>query len=256
MTTNLMFTSPRCKFFVKRFWQMVEELDLHKWVIGFEVGKDGYRHLQGRIRVSKGEDEAFLTVKSYLPLAHIEKCSDTWEYERKSGRFLSSEDTPEIRAVRFGKPTHLQKMWLELLESANDRNIDVIFDPSGNHGKSWFVNWMYETGKGFYCPPTIDTVKGLIQWIASGYNNEGVILIDIPRSWKWSEQLYVAIESIKDGLVYDTRYYSKLRNIRGCKVMCFTNEMPKIDKLSADRWRIAEIPKTVTIHDNLGGKYE
>lgn len=81
---------------------MIDDLDVHKWVIGFEIGKDGYRHLQCRLRVSKGKEEAFETVKSYLPLAHIEECSDTWDYERKGGRYLTSWDTVEIRRVRFG----------------------------------------------------------------------------------------------------------------------------------------------------------
>lgn len=238
MTTDFMFTSPRCKFFVNRFWQMVDDLDVHKWVIGYEVGKDGYRHLQGRIRLSKGESEGFIAIKDYLPLAHIEKCSDTWTYERKSGRFLASDDTPEIRAVRFGKMTKLQEFWMYYVRSSNDREIVAVVDEIGNHGKSWLVNHLYETNQAFYCPPTIDTVKGLIQWIASGYNGEGIIAIDIPRTWKWSEQLYVAIESIKDGLVYDTRYTSKLRNIRGCKVVVFTNSEPNVGKLSQDRWII------------------
>lgn len=217
---------------------MIDELDIHKWVIGFEIGKDGYRHLQGRVRVSQGKLDGFEAIKKYLPLAHIEDCSDTWEYERKSGHFLTSEDTAEIRAVRFGKLRWQQQLWMNNLNKQDSRGIDVIFDENGNHGKSWFVNWLYETGQGFYCPPTIDTVKGLIQWIASGYNGEGIIAIDIPRSWKWSDQLYVAIESIKDGLVYDTRYSSKLRNIRGVKVIVFCNEMPKVAKLSMDRWNI------------------
>ena len=107
---------------------------------------------------------------------------------------------------------------------------------SGNQGKSWLCGALYERGLACYVPPTIDTVKGLIQWVASAYRGEPYIIIDIPRSWKWSQQLYVAIESIKDGLVYDTRYTARLKNIRGVKVLCMTNNDPKLDKLSADRW--------------------
>lgn len=132
-------------------------------------------------------------------------------------------------------------MWQSWLNCTDDRQILVIYDESGCHGKSWLVNHWYETKQAFYCPPTIDTVKGLIQWIASGYDGEPYIAIDIPRSWKWSEQLYVAIESIKDGLVYDTRYTSKLRNIRGVQIIVFCNEMPNVGKLSADRWLIHNV---------------
>jgi len=64
------------------------------------------------------------------------------------------------------------------------------------------------------------------------------VIIDIPRSWKWNEALYTAIETIKDGLVYDPRYSAKMRNIRGVKVLCMSNTMPRVSALSEDRWDI------------------
>lgn len=241
MTTNLMFTCPRNRYWKSRFWQMIEAEDIHKWVVGFEEGKDGYRHLQGRVRVSKGKEDAFATLKFWLPLAHVEECSDTWEYERKSGRFLSSEDTPEVRAVRFGKLRHEQEMWLKLIRTQSDREVTVIYDPVGCHGKSWFVNWAFEQNLGYWVPPQACTVEKIIQFVTAGYKGQEMILIDIPRAWKWSDQLYCAIESIKDGLIFDTRYTSSTRNIRGVKVAVFCNTLPQLDELSQDRWQIAQI---------------
>lgn len=112
----------------------------------------------------------------------------------------------------------------------------VWVDTKGNVGKSWLCGALYERGLACIVPPTIDTVTKMMQWVASGYRGEPYIVIDIPRSWKWSKELYTAVESIKDGLVYDTRYSAKMRNIRGVKVLCLTNETPKLDKLSVDRW--------------------
>lgn len=143
--------------------------------------------------------------------------------------------------MRYGEFRNNQKRALMALEQTNDRQVLVWYDESGNVGKSWFTGALWERGLAYVVPPTIDTVKGMIQWVASCYSDGGYrpyIIIDIPRSWKWSEQLYTAIESIKDGLVYDTRYHSRMQNIRGVKILCMTNTMPKLDKLSSDRWVI------------------
>lgn len=236
MTKIYMVTAPR-KNTAKEFVQIMRWLrsvDSHKWVVAAEVGKGGYEHWQVRVACGLDFDHMRIAWDSFP--AHVEEASDTWEYERKGGVYWTSEDNPAIRQMRFGALRPAQKLALSVLESTTDREVMVWVDHTGNVGKSWLCGALYERGLACIVPPTIDTIKGVMQWVASGYRGEPYIVIDIPRSWKWSEQLYVAIESIKDGLVYDTRYTAKLKNIRGVKVMVMTNNDPKLDKLSLDRW--------------------
>jgi hypothetical protein len=240
MAQTYMMTCPYSRHVWRSLQAWLEEQDCHKWVVAKETGRGGYRHIQARFAVAELEGERWEAFKRRFPEAHIEKASDTWEYERKEGRYLTSDDTKEIREQRFGALRPAQEGAIEALERTNDREVLVWYDKEGNQGKSWLCGHLYETGKACYVPPTIDTVKGLIQWVTSAYRGEPYIVIDIPRSWKWSEQLYCAIESIKDGLVYDTRYVSRIRNIRGVKVLVLTNTLPKLDKLSQDRWLIYE----------------
>lgn len=218
---------------------MIEANDCKKWIVAKETGKNGYEHYQ--IRLQTSNDQFFHWVKDHMPKAHVEACTDTWEYERKEGCYWSSQDTPEIRSCRFGQMRPNQVNFMKKIQSQSDREIDVLVDPKGSWGKSWLTRHLWETKQCCYVPPTVSTVQGLIQWVASGYDGEPIIIIDIPRSWKWSEPLYTAIESIKDGLVYDTRYHAQMRDIWGVKVVCMTNTMPKLDKLSADRWRISVV---------------
>lgn len=245
MTTIFMGTNPDAKGWRKQFWKMIEDLDIHKWTIGFEVGKDGYKHLQFRVQVSKDEKEGFEAIKKYLPSAHLEVGSNKWGYERKSGRFLSSDDTPEIRQVRFGKLKEWQETALERLKTQGIREIDVYVDECGGMGKSHFINYLYETGKAHYIPPYCSTIEKLVQTTASLYLKQGwrdILAIDIPRAYKWSEQLYTAIESIKDGLIMEPRYEAQPINIRGVRIIIMCNVSPNREKLSADRWRIYERP--------------
>ncbi len=223
---------------------MIEKNDSKKWIIGKERGSNGYEHWQ--IRIEASNPNFFEWCKIHIPTAHVEKAErgvDECAYERKEGQFWSSADRPDVLRQRYGKLRPAQKRAIQALEATNDRQVVVWYDGGGNVGKSWLTGHLWETGQAYYVPPTVDTVKGMIQWVASCYMDGGYrpyVIIDIPRSWKWSDQLYTAIESIKDGLIYDTRYHARMINIRGVKVLVLTNTMPKIDKLSQDRWCICE----------------
>lgn len=256
MTIDVMVTVPRFEqnFFGRvnnkqRVKALIDRYDCHKWAIGFEVGKGGYQHLQCRIRFSgdnsnKAEKErVFNQVKGYLPTAHVEYCSDDWSYECKSGRFITSDEEfpgSKVRSCRFGTMNRLQKQAVRALRGQNDREVMVWYDPRGNIGKSWLVRHLVETRQACYVPPTIDTIKGIMQFTCSAWDGQGIIIIDIPRSFKWSEQLYVGLESIKDGFLYDTRYSAKMKDVWGVKLLVLCNVKPKLDKLSADRWAIYE----------------
>ncbi|QDJ95283.1 replication-associated protein [Capybara associated smacovirus 1_cap1_104] len=225
---------------------MIEKNDCKKWIIGWEKGKNGYEHFQ--IRVETSNDNFFAWVKYHIPQAHIEESNHqfTDQYERKEGRFISASDTNEIRKVRYGKPRHEQKAVIEALRHSNDREIVVWYDPKGNSGKSWLACHLWETGQAHICQSQ-DNVKGMIQDIASDYMNNGYrpyLVIDIPRTWKWTDDLCCAIERAKDGLIKDTRYNAKTIDIRGVKILVCTNSMPKLTKLSADRWVIKSFERT------------
>lgn len=214
--------------------QWIIKNDIHDWIVAKETGTFGYHHWQIRMRTQYN----FEQMKAFFPKAHIEEASNEWTYERKDGDFYASTDTIEILRTRKGSLHQNQRRILNNLSNQNDREIDVIVDKRGNNGKSWLARYLFENRKAFYVPPTIHTAQSIIQHVASGYRFEGVIVVDIPRSTKWSNDLYIGIECIKDGLVYDTRYSAKTRDIYGVKVLVFCNTKPNLSKLSADRWRI------------------
>lgn len=124
LSSNYMLTVPskknECDFY--SWMHILKQWNVKKYVIGLEEGKGGYKHWQVRLQLS-GEGkmkfpggvelEFFDWFKAYYPKAHIEKASDTWEYERKEGRFITSEDTVEILKIRFGKPRPEQRKILQ-----------------------------------------------------------------------------------------------------------------------------------------------
>nr|CRY97839.1 hypothetical protein [uncultured prokaryote] len=235
MVNTFMLTIPRT-IPKKAIRLMIEMNDCKKWIVAKEEGKGGYKHYQ--IRLQTSNFEFFEWMKKNIPSAHVEEAQDIWEYERKEGVFWTSDDTPQIRAVRFGKPTKKQKDIIATARSQNDRQVDVWYDPKGNHGKTWLTVHLWEHGQALVVPRYATGAKELSAFICSAYKGEEFIIIDIPRAGKVPTAVYETIESVKDGLVFDPRYSGRAKNIRGVKVIVFTNTKLEEEKLSKDRWRL------------------
>lgn len=205
------------------------------------MGEHGYRHYQ--IRLVSSDHDFFEWCKTFLPTAHVEEATESRDdYERKSGNFLSSDDTPEIRQVRFGDLRKVQKKILMLADAQNDRQISYFYDPSGfKYGKSWLTIHLWERGDCFVVPRSKATPEKLSAFICSGYNQEKYIIIDLPRARKTDSGLYELLEDTKDGLVFDSRYQARTRNIRGAKLIVFSNSKLDTDRLTADRWQYYDL---------------
>lgn len=242
-----MITAPRDKVHKRAWKEFIKNHDIHKWIVAKETGAGGYEHWQVRLDCSCSFEE----LKSAFPQAHIEKSTQWCNYERKEGRFVSSDDNNHILSCRYGKLRSNQEKILRTVYANSDREITCVYCPRGNSGKSWLCRHLFEIGKGYYVPPTIRTSQGIIQYVASGYNGEPIIMVDIPRSSKWTPELYESIEAIKDGLVYDTRYSAKMRDIWGVKILVMTNNKPKLNNLSKDRWVLLDSNGRILNEDSL-----
>lgn len=210
------------------------------------MGRNGYRHYQ--IRLVSSNHDFFEWCSVNIPTAHVEEASEeSDDYERKSGNFISSSDTPEIRQIRFGVLRESQKKILEEVnhdQSGQDgiRKISVYLDPVGNKGKTWLTIYLYERGRALVVPRASSTAEKLSAYVCSSYNGQEFIIIDIPRSRKITSELYEALEELKDGLVFDYRWHGQSRNIRGAKIIVFTNTELDTRKLSHDRWCLHGVP--------------
>lgn len=232
--------------------QFMIDNDIHKFIVAKEIGMKGYRHWQIRLKMrnlNAEEKKDFSFFKAnFGESIHVEECSDTWHYEKKDGQYWDEGDFDldrlERLKTRYGTPnTEWQQAYLNLIRTQDVRQIDVAYDPDGNRGKSWLINHLFETGQAHYIPPYATSIEKMVQTTASLYLEEWkpYLVIDIPRAYKWSEQIYTAIESIKDGIIMDMRYSARPINIRGVKVVIMCNSEPKVSKLSKDRWRISTL---------------
>lgn len=239
MSKVYMVTLPRTRTYAEgnAIFRVMRAYDIKRWVVGAEEGANGYKHWQIRMEW-RGSFEELKVIMGQK--AHIEEASDTWTYEAKEGCYWTSKDRKENRQQRFGKFRYSQERIYEALQETNDREVVLWYDERGCCGKSWFTRALWERGQAYFTVAD-SSAKTLIQDIASEYVKNGwrpIVCIDIPRAAKWTPDLYEAIERIKDGLIKDPRYSASSINISGVKVLICTNTMPKLDKLSWDRWVI------------------
>lgn len=190
-------------------------------------------------------------MQTFLPTAHVEEATEERDdYERKSGNFVSSSDTAEIRQVRFGRPRKIQEKILKLAEDQDDREIAYFYDSRGGWaGKSWLTIHLWERGDCFVVPRAKATAEKLSAFICSGYDAQKYIIVDLPRASKPDRGLYEVLEDTKDGLVFDSRYSARTRNIRGAKLIVFSNSQLNTNMLSDDRWRRYDLATWGTLEE-------
>jgi len=214
-----------------------------KWCFQAEDAGSG-RHYQGRLslKVKKRLGEFALMG------AHLSKTSD----ENQSNDFyVCKEDTrvegpwrdtdPYVpRQVReVGTLYKWQKYIEDNIHVWAPRTINIIIDKNGNIGKSTLVNYLCTKRGDCRSLPALSNYKDIMAMVMC-MPVAKLYLVDMPRAMVKSQQqeFYSAIESIKDGHVFDTRYSFKEKWFDCPNIWIFSNVPPDRNLLSADRWAI------------------
>lgn len=115
------------------------------------------------------------------------------------------------------------------------RKVNVLYDPVGGVGKSIFkamCNW-----KGWAAvPPYFTDMKDTMAFALARPSN--AYLIDVPRDafGRKIKDFWAGVESLKDGIAYETRYRYQEAHRDNPKMWILTNTMPNKAWMSPDRW--------------------
>ncbi len=222
----------------------------NKYVYQQEIGESGNYHLQGFIKFKRKVRPKSI-FKNY-PTIHWEKC----RCEKEAILYCQKEDTrvsgtyPSYKGIIPHKPLKLiskdkfypwQLEAMNLLNDDDDRTIYWMYESTGNVGKSSLVkyicaklNGLVVSGKG------ADMKYGIVKYHEKNEGYPPIILIDIPRT-VLDYVSYSAIEEIKNGCFFSGKYEGSMCIFNSPVIICFANEGPKVEKMSLDRWAIAEI---------------
>ncbi len=221
-----------------------------RYVFQEEIGDNGTPHLQGYVAfknrcrpLTLNLDPRIHWEKCRSPTHSVAYCSDP-EKRAPNGN-VYSKGVKLLKCVKVldtSKFYSWQKRSLATLKKEpNDRTIYWIWEPNGNSGKSAFTKYLVVkesalivSGKG------ADIKYGVVSY----YEKEGVdpkiIIVDVPRSMLQYIS-YQAIEEVKNGCFFSSKYESAMFTMNSPHVVIFANEEPDYDKMSSDRWEVFKI---------------
>ena len=137
---------------------------------------------------------------------------------------------------------HYLNSWQEALNEKlvvepDDRRIIFVVDPKGNSGKTWFAKYYMSLH------PNNTQVMKSAKYLDMAYNLECTsrhVFINCSR--QQTEFLnYDFMESIKDGMVFSTKYEPINKKMNKCHVVVLMNQMPDMEKLTQDRYDILNV---------------
>lgn len=238
-----------------------------RWVFQLEKGSEtGYYHFQCRVSlIQKSRDNSLakLMHEHGFPNTNVSltsnktvKGSKVFDYVTKSETRLSGPWRDDADSVSF--TSDVKKMmkaglflWqIEIekdLQQLRDREVDILYDLTGNQGKSVFSRYMCQRHKAVLLPPIKNSTM-LSQTAASAqiaYQNDmkgqiKIFIIDLPRAMNQENMasVYECIEQIKSGNLWETRYKLTHFMIDPPRVFVMTNTLPDFNFLSSDRWNL------------------
>lgn len=225
-----------------------------KFVFQQEVGDSGYVHWQGRVSLIKkrrlNELINRIPKESILSKCHWSvtsaACKDDTFYcikedTRVNGPWKDTDPvivlTDDVKAIRTWRPWQ-EDVMREIKGPVNTREINVVIDDVGNKGKSILIKYLDQNNIATYIPP-MSLCEDMLQ-ACMCLPKTGCYVINLPKAMRKEKlnQLYMAIETIKDGYLYDKRYSYKRMWINAPHVWVFTNKMPDRLMLSNDRWNL------------------
>lgn len=238
-----------------------------KWGYQKEIGeKSGYVHWQGRI--SLHDKLRLSTIIKQIPIKGkwtptSKECSTgdrfyeytTKEDTRVEGPWTDKEEQKfiprQIREIETLLPW--QNSVIEKIKQWDTRHIDVLVDMEGCRGKSILAGYAHCHGLGRRVP-SLNNYKDLMGMLMCMPTSKAYF-IDMPKAIDKNSlgEFYAAMETLKDGYLFDTRYVFKEKWIDSPNIWVFTNQSINRTLLSKDRWRIWMISDNDELIGGLSG---
>lgn len=130
--------------------------------------------------------------------------------------------------------TWQHKLIVDLQGEPDARKIIWYVDFVGNTGKSWLTKTILAGGDSI----AFENSRGLD--IKHAYNGQKIAIFDLTRSQE-SYFNYGVLESIKNGVMFSSKYESQMKLFKQPHVVVFANWPPDTTKLSEDRWDVRDL---------------
>lgn len=211
-----------------------------KYVFQEETGASGTPHLQGSIHLKKAMRPTEFQLSNKIHWEKTKNCLAADSYackaETRTGKIYSKGLPKPLLLITELYPW--QKNILDLINQEPDqRKVYWFWEDNGNIGKSAFTKYLVFHHKALFC--TGGKYSDIMNLIFNNNMDEcNLIIFDIPRN-HGGKISYDSLESIKNGLVCNTKYETGVKIFNSPHIIVFANAPPdNPELLSSDRWVI------------------
>ncbi len=219
---------------------------------GEEIGENGNKHLQGFIKWKNAK--SMNATKSLISnKIHLEKMrgndEENMSYCGKEGKVHTNMKIKRLKDLFDDIEMYdWQKDIIRLLkEEPDNRTINWYWEKIGKMGKSALARHLIIKHNALVVGGCArDILYGISEFIKK--NELKIVIIDIARS-QFNKISYNAIEQIKNGFFYNTKYESGMTVFNAPHVIVFANDEPDYDMMSRDRWNTVHIGDSLNDND-------
>lgn len=225
--------------------QIFEVAGVEKYIFQLEEGEICKTpHFQGMVYFQNAR--TFRSMKELHNQIHWEKMKDLRSSIKYCGKIDGRLKGPWAKGIKIPRQIKLinpndrpwQKELVNELETEpNDRTIIWYHDPVGGSGKTALAKWLVIKKKALVVSGKACDIKYAVSKHIEKNGQVDIICFLFPRSVE-EYVSYDAIESLKDGLFFSSKYESGMCVFAPPHIICFANFAPEKDKLSEDRWVI------------------
>ena len=229
-----------------------------RYCIGEEVGKKGTPHLQGYIEFDKRQRPmgVFKEYKNIHWEKRIATAAEAAAYCRKDGKFITNiKYKKEVKVLKDNLLNIWEKEILRILDQEPDDRTIYWFKSKCGTGKTTFCKYLVmKKGAIVLGGKSADMKNGIIT-----YKNQNddcdpeIILVNLPKTFDTNYLSYTGIEECKDMMFYSGKYEGGMVCGNCPHLIIFSNEMPDLDNIGVDRWKVYDIDtlKYIDIKKNV-----
>lgn len=209
-----------------------------------ETGAEGTKHLQGSFHLTKPMRPTQFKLGDmagtpWWKRTNNGEAADAYccKNETRTGKLFTWPPPLELRNPEFPWEFKILKL---LAEKPDYRKVYWFWEEGGCRGKSSFVKWISFHYGAIFCNG--GQYKDLVNLIFKTDMNKCRCVVFDTNRCKGGHISYDVLESIKNGMVCNTKYETGVKLFNSPHVIIFANEPPSNpEKLSPDRWVIEKI---------------
>lgn len=205
-----------------------------------EIGDSGTPHIQGCLTLKKRQRWSEFKLPAQIHWEKTRNVPASYDYCNKPQQIENYSKLEWGHPVPLKLITELNTRQQEIIDviksEPNDRTIVWICDKTGNQGKTCLMKYCVINHNALVC----GSGKGsdAINFIYNADMDKcRVVFFAFPRTVEGYVS-YAALETIKDGMISNTKYETGMKVYNSPHVIVMANFEPDITKLSADRWDI------------------